>query len=135
MRLFGCPRLTFVSRFIGQGNYDSVKDILDDTAVAVFETDGVVLANQVADGTLLAGYVSEGAPPDPTRFMEISTGIISPRVALFKKDVDTCSCPDNTNTNTNTGAADAGGACTGTGTGGSSRVVINMFNSQSGSCN
>jgi hypothetical protein len=121
--------------FIGQGNYDSVKDILDDTAVAVFETDGVVLANQVADGTLLAGYVSEGAPPDPTRFMEISTGIISPRVALFKKDVDTCSCPDNTNTNTNTGAADAGGACTGTGTGGSSRVVINMFNSQSGSCN
>jgi hypothetical protein len=120
--------------FIGQGNYDSVKDILDDTAVPVFETDGVTLANQVADGTLIAGYVSEGAPPDSSRFMEISTGIISPRAALFKKDFDTCACPDNANTNAGA-VANTGATCSGTGS--SSRVVINMYNSGSGSgsCN
>ena len=133
-RLSHLLTISFGSRFIGQGNYDSVKDILDDTAVPVFETDGVTLANQVADGTLIAGYVSEGAPPDSSRFMEISTGIISPRAALFKKDFDTCACPDNANTNAGA-VANTGATCSGTGS--SSRVVINMYNSGSGSgsCN
>lgn len=77
--------------FIGAGNAQSVSSILPPNAfLKVGITNGTQLADQVVAGQILAGYVSEGNPPSPERFRLIPTGIVAPRVALFRKDEPTC---------------------------------------------
>jgi len=56
---------------------------------------------QVANGTYLAAYVSEGNPANPERFIIFGNGIVSPRAFLFAKS-EHCS-------------ADAGASATSTG--------------------
>lgn len=77
--------------FIGAGNAQSVSSILPSNT---FYKDNIVngsqLADQVVSGNLVAGYVSEGHPPQAERFTLIPTGIVAPRVVLFRKDEPTC---------------------------------------------
>ena len=40
---------------------------------------------------VLAGYISEGAPPDAAQFNVFETGIVTPRTILFHKDHYVCS--------------------------------------------
>lgn len=77
--------------FIGQGNYDAVSNMLPDSVTPTFVTNATDMAANVLSGALVAGYVSEGLPPNPTAFEVFETGIISPRVALFRKDDPGCS--------------------------------------------
>jgi len=72
--------------FIGQGNYDSVSAILPATTVTAMLTNDSYIEAKVRSGQVIAGYVSEGAPPDAGEFEVFETGIVSPRVALFHKD-------------------------------------------------
>jgi hypothetical protein len=76
--------------FIGQGNYDSVSATLPDSVSPTFTTDSADMAANVLSGALVAGYMSEGNA-NTTLFEVFETGIISPRVALFHRDVPTCS--------------------------------------------
>jgi len=108
--------------FIAKGNFDAVSNILAESAAPEYITDGNTLADQVAAGTLLAGYVSEGLPPNDARFRVFTTGIVSPRVVMFRKPVPTC--PSQSGVVSSSGAS-----------AGSASVVINMFNSgSSGGC-
>lgn len=78
--------------FIGKGNYDSVSSILPDNVIDTIVDEGdAAIAAMVANGALLAGYVSEGAPPDAAQFNVFETGIVSPRTILFHKDHYVCS--------------------------------------------
>mmetsp|Transcript_27901 Transcript_27901/g.53097 ORF Transcript_27901/g.53097 Transcript_27901/m.53097 type:complete len:349 (+) Transcript_27901:97-1143(+) len=72
--------------FIGQGNYDSNKALLPESVQQTFVTNSTYMENQVEDGKLLAGYVSEGFPSDPDRFNVFPNGIVAPRVFLFRMD-------------------------------------------------
>lgn len=72
--------------FIGKGNYDAVSAILPPTTVPAYLTNDSHIEQKVIDGGVLAGYVSEGSPPDADLFDVFETGIVSPRVALFHKD-------------------------------------------------
>jgi len=76
--------------FIGQGNYDAVSAMLPDSTTATFVTNSSDMAANVLSGALVAGYVSEGAPLNAELFDVFETGIVSPRVSLFHKDVLTC---------------------------------------------
>lgn len=77
--------------FIDKGNADSVSSILPtNTFYKSSITNGTQLADQVFNGQIIAGYVSEGSPPEPERFRMIPTGIVAPRVVLFRKDEPTC---------------------------------------------
>lgn len=76
--------------FIGQGNFDSVSELLPASTTPSFVTDNDDMAANVLSGALLAGYLSEGEPPNATLFNVFETGIISPRVALFHKDAWVC---------------------------------------------
>ena len=81
--------------FVGKGNYDAVSSMLPDSVTPTYITNSTELAQNVASGVLVAGYVSEGAPPgapagaDP--FNSFPTGITSPRAVLFRKDRPVCS--------------------------------------------
>lgn len=77
--------------FIGAGNYDAVSHLLPATVQPIYITDAATLDARVADGTLLAKYISEAtASSSATRFVYAS-GLISPRAALFRLDsVDSC---------------------------------------------
>lgn len=72
--------------FIGKGNYDSVSAILPPTAVPAYLTNSSAIESKVLSSSVIAGYSSEGQPPDLSLFENFETGIVSPRVALFKKD-------------------------------------------------
>lgn len=77
--------------FIGAGNYDAVSHVLPSNVQPVYITDSKVLEEAVNNGTLLASYISESsASESATRFV-YETGVISPRVALFRRD-DTRHC-------------------------------------------
>eukprot|EP00240_Pyramimonas_obovata_P004322 CAMPEP_0118944498 /NCGR_PEP_ID=MMETSP1169-20130426/40411_1 /TAXON_ID=36882 /ORGANISM="Pyramimonas obovata, Strain CCMP722" /LENGTH=368 /DNA_ID=CAMNT_0006889995 /DNA_START=15 /DNA_END=1121 /DNA_ORIENTATION=+ len=78
--------------FIAAGNAQSVSSILPPTTFKkIGITNDTQLADQVANGQIIAGYVSEGHPPQPERFNDlIPTGIVTPRVVLFRKDEPTC---------------------------------------------
>ena len=52
------------------------------------------LATQVASGALVAGYNSEGTTGNDTAFKLFATGIVSPRVALFRKPSPTCTADE-----------------------------------------
>ena len=66
--------------FIGQGNYDSVSSILPDNVIDTIVDEGDdAIAAMVLDGSLLAGYISEGSPPDAAQFNVFETGIVPPR--------------------------------------------------------
>ena len=109
--------------FIAHGKYVAVSDILVDVATPEYIPDGTALADQVAAGTLLAGYVSEGLPPNDSRFRLFSTELVSARGVMFRKP--TPSCPSQSGVSSSAGASS-----------GSASVVINMFNSgSSGGCN
>ena len=83
--------------FIGSGNYDSVSSILPDNVIDTIVDEGDdAIAAMVLDGSLLAGYISEGAPPDAAQFNVFETGIVSPRTILFHKDHYVCSLDTTT---------------------------------------
>jgi hypothetical protein len=73
--------------FIGQGNFDSVSAVLPvDTQPLFFPNETEIVLNVHAGG-IVAGYSSEGSPPEADTFNVFPTGIVSPRVALFHKDL------------------------------------------------
>jgi hypothetical protein len=77
--------------FIGAGNYDAVSHVLPSNVEPVYITDSDMLEKAVDNGTLLASYISEGSASEAgTRFV-YETGVVSPRVALFRQD-DTKHC-------------------------------------------
>jgi hypothetical protein len=82
--------------FIGQGNYDSVSHLLPPSPAelaTLFYTNSSDMEANVDSGALVAGYNSEGDDGtwDYDRFHLFETGIVSPRVALFRKPSPTCS--------------------------------------------
>jgi hypothetical protein len=77
--------------FIGAGNYDAVSHILPSSVQPIYITDSTILEQEVDNGTLLASYISEGSASETSTRFVYSTGVISPRVALFRKD-DTENC-------------------------------------------
>jgi len=82
--------------FIGKGNYDSVSHLLPDTVSVTISTNFSDMEANVLSGALVAGYQSEGAGNmNATEFNQFETGIISPRVALFRKPNPTCTADDN----------------------------------------
>lgn len=73
--------------FIGKGNYDAVSALLPDTTSPSYVTNSSDMVANVRSGSLVAGYLSEGTGGlDPSEFDLFDTGIISPRVSLFRKD-------------------------------------------------
>eukprot|EP00746_Dinoflagellata_sp_MGD_P058681 gnl/MRDRNA2_/MRDRNA2_25092_c0_seq1.p1 gnl/MRDRNA2_/MRDRNA2_25092_c0~~gnl/MRDRNA2_/MRDRNA2_25092_c0_seq1.p1 ORF type:complete len:368 (+),score=55.32 gnl/MRDRNA2_/MRDRNA2_25092_c0_seq1:104-1207(+) len=72
--------------FIGAGNYDSVSHVLPANIEPIYITDSAVLEERVNDGTLLAAWISEASASDTTNYVVYETGVISPRVALFRQD-------------------------------------------------
>eukprot|EP00959_Pyramimonas_sp_CCMP1952_P020316 428613-Pyramimonas_sp.AAC.1 len=98
--------------FIGAGNAQSVSSILPkNTFFKDSITNGTQLASQVDNSQIIAGYVSEGEPPNPERFFVIPTGIVAPRAVLFRKDLPSCNgeitavVGDDLHTKTKTNAA------------------------------
>jgi hypothetical protein len=82
--------------FIGQGNYDAVSALLPDSTAPNFVTNASEMRQLVLSGALVAGYISEGEPDDPASFHTFETGIISPRVALFRKTALVCTADSTT---------------------------------------
>lgn len=78
--------------FIGEGNYHSVSSILPDNTIPVYVTNGTEMELQVDAKMLVAGYNSEGSI-DVLTYNVFPTGIIAPRVALFRKDTPSCESP------------------------------------------
>jgi len=77
--------------FIAEGNANSVKSILPTNHFPkIGLTNGTDVEDQVVSGSIIAGYISEGFPSLPERFNLVPTGIISPRVAFFRKDEPSC---------------------------------------------
>lgn len=81
--------------FIGAGNFDAVSHVLPSNVEPVYITDSASLAQQVDDGTLLARYISEASASESATHSVYETGVISPRVALFRQD-STESCVQST---------------------------------------
>ena len=79
--------------FIGEGNYNSVSHLLPDSTTPSFVTSSDDIEANVLSGALVAGYLSEGEA-NATLFQTFDTGIISPRVALFRKPKKTCTATD-----------------------------------------
>jgi len=77
--------------FIASGNYDAVSSLLPDSTMPQYKPNSSVIASKVLADKYVAGYVSEGEPPDAELFDVFTTGIVSPRVALFHKDQLVCS--------------------------------------------
>jgi hypothetical protein len=75
--------------FIGAGNFDAVSHLLPANVEPVYITDSGKLEGKVDDGTLLASYISEGESQTTATRRSYATGVISPRVALFRKDIPT----------------------------------------------
>mmetsp|Transcript_47672 Transcript_47672/g.91022 ORF Transcript_47672/g.91022 Transcript_47672/m.91022 type:complete len:357 (+) Transcript_47672:56-1126(+) len=75
--------------FIGQGNYDSNKALLPDNVQEIFMVNSTYMENQVMNGQLVAGYDSESFPSDRERFNVFTSGIVAPRVFLFRMDKET----------------------------------------------
>jgi hypothetical protein len=80
--------------FIGSGNYDSVSHLLPADVTVTLVTNASVMEALVKDGALVAGYNSEGTTGDDAAFNLFATGIVSPRVALFRKPNPTCTATD-----------------------------------------
>lgn len=81
--------------FIATGNYDSVSAILPANVRQQFPHDNETeIVNAVHSGVYMAGYVSEGSPPDASTFHVFKTGIVAPRVILFHKDKTWQDCAD-----------------------------------------
>lgn len=76
--------------FIGTGNYDSVSHLLPPDVTVTLVTNSSAMEANVASGALVAGYNSEGTTGDDAAFKLFATGIVSPRVALFRKPSPTC---------------------------------------------
>jgi len=77
--------------FIGAGNYDAVSHVLPANVEPTYITDSAQLEGKVVDGTLLASYISESTATATAGRTVYETGVISPRVAFFRKDtVDEC---------------------------------------------
>jgi hypothetical protein len=76
--------------FIGSGNYDSVSHLLPPDVTVTLVTNSSDMEALVKSGALVAGYNSEGKTNDDAAFSLFATGIVSPRVALFRKYNPTC---------------------------------------------
>mmetsp|Transcript_45373 Transcript_45373/g.98679 ORF Transcript_45373/g.98679 Transcript_45373/m.98679 type:complete len:402 (+) Transcript_45373:76-1281(+) len=72
--------------FIGQGNFDAVSHILPANVEPTFVTDSDELIAKVDSGELLARYISEGEAAVTGGRTIYETGVISPRVVLFRQD-------------------------------------------------
>jgi hypothetical protein len=84
--------------FIGAGNYDAVSHILPSNVQPTYITDSSILEEQVDNGTLLASYISESSASSTASRVVYETGVISPRVALFRRDdMKDCVRPSATN--------------------------------------
>jgi len=94
--------------FTGDGNWHSNQGVLDANTVHVINPDGVAAADQVANGTYLAAYVSEGNPANPERFIIFGNGIVSPRAFLFAKS-EHCSADAGASATSTGGASVSGG--------------------------
>lgn len=81
--------------FIGAGNFDAVSHVLPTNVEPTYITDSATMEQQVNDGTLLASYISEASASESATHYVYETGVISPRVALFRQD-STASCVHNT---------------------------------------
>jgi len=86
--------------FIAKGNYDSVSALLPPSVAVIYLTNDTHIASKVRQGGVIAGYKSEGTPPDSDDFNVFETGVVSPRVALFHKDLlwSDCAAAGKTNT-------------------------------------
>lgn len=78
--------------FIGSGNYDAVSAMLPSTTKPTIEKDNTMIQAGVLAGELIAGYLSEGSPKNASALglTVFETGIVSPRVALFRKADPEC---------------------------------------------
>lgn len=76
--------------FIGQGNYDTVSSSLPASTVPNIITNSTEIEMLVRSGNLVAGYMSEGEPSDTSGLNVFMSGLISPRVALFRQDSPVC---------------------------------------------
>jgi len=72
--------------FIGAGNYDAVSHVLPTNTEPTYITDSTELEGKVDDGTLLASYISESTASTAGNRAVYESGVISPRVAFFRKD-------------------------------------------------
>mmetsp|Transcript_132154 Transcript_132154/g.243059 ORF Transcript_132154/g.243059 Transcript_132154/m.243059 type:complete len:397 (+) Transcript_132154:90-1280(+) len=72
--------------FIGAGNFDAVSHLLPANVEPIFITASNVLQESVDNGTLLASYISEASASETATRFVYETGVISPRVALFRRD-------------------------------------------------
>ena len=59
-----CSNALFLTPLRTQGNYDSVSSALPSSVNPVTLTNSTEISQGVLDGTLIAGYLSEGANPD-----------------------------------------------------------------------
>jgi len=85
--------------FIGSGNYDSVSHLLPPSVTMTIVTNSSDMEALVKDGALVAGYNSEGKTGNDTDFSLFATGIVSPRVSLFRKPNPTCTAKDDDDDN------------------------------------
>jgi len=74
--------------FIGEGNYDSVSHLLPANVDPVYEREQTNLDDLLDGGIILAYYISESGGPSSASAGRViyETGVISPRVALFRPD-------------------------------------------------
>jgi hypothetical protein len=80
--------------FIGAGNFDAVSHVLPTNVEPIYITESATMEQQVNDGTLLARYISEASATESDTHFVYETGVISPRVALFRQD-STTACVHN----------------------------------------
>jgi len=80
--------------FIGSGNYDSVSHLLPSDVTVTIVTNSSNMEALVKNGALVAGYNSEGVTGDDAAFSLFATGIVSPRVSLFRKYNPTCTADE-----------------------------------------
>jgi len=85
--------------FIGSGNYDSVSHLLPSDVTVTLVTNSSDMEALVKNGALVAGYNSEGVTGDDAAFSLFATGIVSPRVSLFRKYNPTCTADDDADIN------------------------------------
>mmetsp|Transcript_24728 Transcript_24728/g.58841 ORF Transcript_24728/g.58841 Transcript_24728/m.58841 type:complete len:332 (+) Transcript_24728:120-1115(+) len=78
--------------FIAKGNYDSVSTVLPQSAKPVYLTNSSEISKGVRQSRLLAGHLSEGemSEADQEDFHVFSSGVISPRAFLFRKERPLC---------------------------------------------
>jgi len=80
--------------FIGKGNYDAVSALLPSTTSPSYVTNNTDMEANVLSGALVGGYISESEVSDASLFDTFETGIISPRVALFRKTDKECTADE-----------------------------------------